>query len=118
MVSCVVALFDNMTVAGNVAFGPRMHGVPADERAHGVERLLSLLDISDLADRNPRTLSGGQQHVGIARALAVEPDVLLLDEPLTGLDAQSKSRLQVEIRDLLDSLGVTALHVTPTRSRR
>lgn len=107
------ALFDNMTVAENVAFGPKMHGVAGTERTERVERLLSLLDIEELADRNPRTLSGGQQQrVGIARALAVEPDVLLLDEPLTGLDAQLKSRLQVEIRDLLNALGVTALHVT------
>lgn len=71
------------------------------------------LDPNAAYESDLRTLSGGQQQrVGIARALAVEPDVLLLDEPLTGLDAQLKSRLQVEIRDLLDSLGVTALHVT------
>ena len=107
------ALFDNMTVRGNVEFGPKMHGVPADERRERATRLLELVGIADLADRDPRTLSGGQQQrVGVARALAIEPSVLLLDEPMTGLDARLKRRLRDELGALLDDLGVTALYVT------
>ena len=107
------ALFNNMTVLGNVAFGPKMQGVDEAERHDRARNLLELLDIGDLADRRPETLSGGQQQrVGLARALAIEPAILLLDEPMTGLDAKLKQRLQREIGSLLDELGVTALYVT------
>ena len=107
------ALFDNMTVAENVAFGPKMHGVPAAERDRRVDELLSMLDIAELRDRDPASLSGGQQQrVGVARALAIEPEILLLDEPMTGLDAQLKARLREELAALLDRLSVTALYVT------
>jgi putative spermidine/putrescine transport system ATP-binding protein len=107
------ALFDNMTVRENVEFGLRMRSMPAGERAERATDLLELLGIADLADRDPRTLSGGQQQrVGLARALAIEPRVLLLDEPMTGLDAKLKSRLQEEIGALLDEIDVTALYVT------
>ncbi|MFB6157447.1 MAG: ABC transporter ATP-binding protein [Haloferacaceae archaeon] len=107
------ALFNNMSVLENVTFGPKMHGVGAEERRERARSLLDLLDISDLADRDPRTLSGGQQQrVGLARALAIEPRLLLLDEPMTGLDAQLKQTLRKELRDLLDELGVTTLYVT------
>jgi putative spermidine/putrescine transport system ATP-binding protein len=107
------ALFDNMTVRENVAFGLKMRGVPsADRRARAAE-LLELLGIGDLGERDPQTLSGGQQQrVGLARALAIEPRVLLLDEPMTGLDAQLKTRLQEEIGTLLDDIDVTSLYVT------
>ncbi|MBB6645650.1 ABC transporter ATP-binding protein [Halobellus ruber] len=107
------ALFDNMTVRQNVEFGLKMRDVPADERQERAQRLLEMLDIGGMGDRDPTTLSGGQQQrVGLARALAIEPRVLLLDEPMTGLDAQLKNRLQREIGSLLDELEVTALYVT------
>ncbi|WP_436925770.1 ABC transporter ATP-binding protein [Halosimplex amylolyticum] len=107
------ALFENMTVRENVEFGPKMRGVSTAERRERATELLELLDIPELADRDPTTLSGGQQQrVGLARALAIEPTILLLDEPMTGLDAQLKTRLQRELVELLDDLDVTALYVT------
>lgn len=111
------ALFETMTVRENVEFGLKMRDVPADERHTRASRLLRMLDIEAMADRDPATLSGGQQQrVGLARALAIEPRVLLLDEPMTGLDAQLKSRLQEEIGSLLDSIDVTSLYVTHDQS--
>ena len=107
------ALFNNMSVLQNVTFGPKMHGVGKAERRDRAHDLLELLDIEELADRNPKTLSGGQQQrVGLARALAIEPHILLLDEPMTGLDAKLKQTLRQELGQLLDELGVTTLYVT------
>jgi len=107
------ALFNNMTVLENVTFGPKMHGVGKEERRERAHELLELLDIGELADRDPQTLSGGQQRrVGLARALAIEPRILLLDEPMTGLDAKLKQTLRKELGELLDDLGVTTLYVT------
>lgn len=107
------ALFDNMSVRANVAFGLKMQGVGRAKRRERAEELLEMLDIAELADRTPTDLSGGQQQrVGLARALAIEPSILLLDEPMTGLDANLKSRLRRELSTLLDELGVTALYVT------
>jgi len=107
------ALFENMTVRANVAFGLKMQGVGKAERRDRADELLEMLGIGDLGDRSPENLSGGQQQrVGLARALAVEPNVLLLDEPMTGLDAKLKDRLQREIGSLLSDLGTTSLYVT------
>lgn len=107
------ALFDNMTVRENVEFGLQMRDVSPEQRAKRASELLDLLDIGGLGDRDPTTLSGGQQQrVGLARALAIEPRVLLLDEPMTGLDAKLKSRLQEEIGTLLEDIDVTSLYVT------
>ncbi|TYT63999.1 ABC transporter ATP-binding protein [Natrialba swarupiae] len=107
------ALFNNMSVLANVAFGLKMEGVGKEERRERAQELLDMLGIGDLGDRSPESLSGGQQQrVGLARALAIEPDILLLDEPMTGLDAKLKTRLRTEMSNLLEELGVTALYVT------
>jgi len=107
------ALFNNVSVQANVEFGLKMRKVDPSERAERAEKMLEMLGIGELAGRDPTTLSGGQQQrVGLARALAIEPRVLLLDEPMTGLDAKLKERLQTEISTLLDDIDVTSLYVT------
>lgn len=107
------ALFNNMSVRQNVTFGPKMQGVGKQQRREQADELLEMLAIRELADRAPKTLSGGQQQrVGLARALAIEPRILLLDEPMTGLDAKLKRTLRRELGDLLEELGVTTLYVT------
>jgi len=108
-----IALFNNMSVLENVTFGPRMCGESKNEYQRQAQEILEMLDISELEDRDPQNLSGGQQQrVALGRALAIEPDVLLLDEPMTGLDAKLKRRLQKEMVELFDDLDITAIHVT------
>ena len=107
------ALFPNMTVAGNVAFGLKVARRPASEITARVQEMLRIVKLPHLADRYPYQLSGGQQQrVALARALAPSPQVLLLDEPLSALDAKIRVSLREEIRSLQRSLGITTVYVT------
>jgi len=107
------ALFPHLDVAENVAFGLRMRRVPRAERGALVKEALDLVKLGALADRYPRQLSGGQQQrVALARAIVVKPAVLLLDEPLGALDKMLREEMQVELRDLQQRLGITAVFVT------
>ena len=106
-------LFPQRDVGGNVAFGPRMHKVPRDERQRLVAELLDLVGLPGAHGRAVATLSGGeQQRVALARALAPEPRLLMLDEPLGQLDRSLRERLVVELRRLFGRLGTTVLAVT------
>ena len=107
------ALFPHLTVRDNVAFGLRMARVPAAEIAGRVKRVMALVQIAELSERQPAQLSGGQkQRVALARALVNEPEVLLLDEPLGALDLKLRKQLQVELQQLQRRLGITFIHVT------
>jgi ABC-type Fe3+/spermidine/putrescine transport system ATPase subunit len=107
------ALFPHMTVAQNVAFGLKMRGLTPAEIGPRVDDALHLVELQGLATRFPRQLSGGQQQrVALARAIVTRPKVLLLDEPLSNLDAQLRDRLRVELRALQRKLDVTTIYVT------
>jgi molybdate transport system ATP-binding protein len=108
------ALFPHLTVWGNIAYG--LSGLPAAQRRHRVGEAVVLLGLHELEGRFPSQLSGGeQQRVALARALAVRPRLLLLDEPLSALDAPTREPLRCELRRLLAGLGVPALVVTHDR---
>jgi putative spermidine/putrescine transport system ATP-binding protein len=107
------ALFPNMTVERNIGFGLKVAGKPAAEIAARVQEMLALIKLPDLGRRYPHQLSGGQQQrVSLARALAPGPQILLLDEPLSALDARIRVSLREEIRALQRRLGVTTIFVT------
>ncbi|HEY0327958.1 MAG TPA: ABC transporter ATP-binding protein [Rhodopseudomonas sp.] len=107
------ALFPHMSVAENVAFGLQMRKTPKPETAKRVAQALARVKLASFADRLPKQLSGGQQQrVALARALVIEPDVLLLDEPLSNLDATLRQEMKIEIRQLQQSLGLTTIFVT------
>jgi putative spermidine/putrescine transport system ATP-binding protein len=107
------ALFPHMTVAENVAFGLRMRGVTGPAVKERVERALTLVALEGLESRKPGQLSGGQQQrVALARAIVIQPTVLLLDEPLSNLDAKLRKRMQIELKALQRTVGITTIHVT------
>ena len=107
------ALFPHMSVADNVAFGLRVSGVTRAEQSRKIETMLSLVQLSGLEDRLPYQLSGGQlQRVALARALIKKPQVLLLDEPLSALDAKLRNEMRQELIRLQKSLGITFILVT------
>jgi putative spermidine/putrescine transport system ATP-binding protein len=107
------ALFPNMTARQNIGFGLKVGGKPAAEIDRRVNEMLSLIHMEELGSRFPHEMSGGQQQrVSLARALAVSPRVLLLDEPLSALDAKIRVRLRGEIRAIQRQLGITTIYVT------
>jgi iron(III) transport system ATP-binding protein len=107
------ALWPHMTVAQNVAYGLRFADVPRAARAGRVSEMLRAVQLPGYADRYPGELSGGQQQrVAVARALVVEPEILLLDEPLSNLDATLREEMRFEIRRLHERFGITTLYVT------
>jgi putative spermidine/putrescine transport system ATP-binding protein len=111
------ALFPNMTVSDNIGYGLKIRGIPRKERAARVAELVALTNISGLENRRIDQLSGGQrQRVALARAVAIRPGILLLDEPLTALDAALRDRLRGELNRLLRALGITTIYVTHDQS--
>ncbi|WCM94539.1 ABC transporter ATP-binding protein [Acidovorax sp. NCPPB 2350] len=107
------ALFPQMTVEANIGYGLKIRGVAEAERRRVVGELVDLVRLGGLEKKRPAELSGGQrQRVALARAVAVRPRVLLLDEPLTALDAKLKESLRGELAELLRRLHITAIHVT------
>jgi len=107
------ALFPHMSVAANIGYGLRVKGIEKTARTKVVTDLINLVKLQEHAHKRPAELSGGQrQRVALARAVASQPKVLLLDEPLTALDAKLKESLRDELANLLRRLGITAIYVT------
>ncbi len=111
------ALFPHMTAAENVAFGLEMQKVGRAERDERVKNALELVGLGGFAERFPRRMSGGQQQrVALARALVIRPHVLLLDEPLSNLDAKLREEMQIELRQIQRTVGTTTILVTHDQS--
>ena len=107
------AIFPHLTVAENVAYGLKARKVPASEIAPRVAEALELVQIAHLSKRKPNELSGGQQQrVALARAFVIEPSVLLMDEPLSNLDAKLRVQMRTVIKELQRKLGITTIYVT------
>ena len=107
------ALFPHMTVFDNVAFGLKMRNLPQKQIRKEVLEMLETVDLKGFENRFPKEMSGGQrQRVALARALVIKPDLLLLDEPLSNLDAKLRVKMRVEIRRLQQKFGFTAIYVT------
>ena len=107
------AIFPNMTVRKNVEFGLRNRKVPKSEMTERTNKFLKLVQIEEFADRMPDALSGGQQQrVALARALVIEPDVLLMDEPLSNLDAKLRVEMRTIIKNIQHNVGITTVYVT------
>jgi putative spermidine/putrescine transport system ATP-binding protein len=107
------ALFPNMTVTQNIGFGLRVRNLSASEIKERVDEMVSLVNLEKHVNKYPFQLSGGQQQrVSLARALAIRPNVLLLDEPLSALDAKIRVSLRAQIREIQKKLGITAIFVT------
>lgn len=113
MVFQTYSLFPHMTVEGNVAYGLKLRKVPSKQIKERVHKMLQVVKLPHLSDRLPKQLSGGQrQRIAIARALVTEPSVLLLDEPLSNLDAKLREELREELKRLQQVIGVTTIFVT------
>ena len=107
------AIFPHLTVRKNVAFGLKNRKLPKDQIKEKTDAFMSLMKISEYADRLPEKLSGGQQQrVALARALAIEPEVLLMDEPLSNLDAKLRIEMRTVIKEIQNRLGITTVYVT------
>jgi molybdate transport system ATP-binding protein len=106
-------LFPHLTVEANIAFGLRQRKVPRGEQRSAVREMSSLLEVDHLAGRYPGSLSGGeQQRVALARALVLEPDILLLDEPLSALDGRTRERMRMELSRVRRITGTTIIQIT------
>ncbi len=111
------ALWPHMTVGGNIEYGLKLKGMPKELRKKKVKEMLQLVKLEDQIDKMPTQLSGGQQQrIALVRALAVDPKVLLCDEPLSNLDAKIRVELRTEIREIAKRLGITVVYVTHDQS--
>ncbi|MXN63901.1 polyamine ABC transporter ATP-binding protein [Stappia sp. GBMRC 2046] len=111
------ALFPHKTVAENIAFGLKYRNVAKDEAKKRVEQALELVQLPQVGERYPKQLSGGQQQrIALARAIVIEPDVLLLDEPLSALDANLREDMRVELKRIQHRIGITTVFVTHDQS--
>lgn len=111
------ALFPHRTIGENIAFGLKYRKVPKSDFAQKVRAALDVVRLPGVEDRYPSQLSGGQQQrIALARAIVIEPDVLLLDEPLSALDANLREEMRVELKSIQDRIGVTSIFVTHDQS--